>query len=213
MIDLSLNISFGAGITNQIKFGIITIRNNSTPQISKLNLYFFNIWSFPTNFDLSLCAILRWTGICLLLLYLFNKIMDHSFLDHQHNTHPNKNRCHCTDDQWVMILTKNSQKFCHIIIYRCSPLPIITEKGRHINQISKPAHIQNPFFSQIQNKCQNILRIHCLRAQQPAVAPFPSALGSCQPDHMVKYVYRYRENGCPAYPDIHEKITERRISI
>lgn len=54
--DLVLNISFGAGIANQIKFGSITIKNNSKPQISKLNLYFFNISSSSQNTDLPL----RW---------------------------------------------------------------------------------------------------------------------------------------------------------
>lgn len=43
VIDADLNISFGAGIANQTKFGIIMTRNSNNPQISKLNLYFFNI--------------------------------------------------------------------------------------------------------------------------------------------------------------------------
>ena len=37
-IESALSTSFGAGIENQIKLGIIIIKNNSSPQISKLNL-------------------------------------------------------------------------------------------------------------------------------------------------------------------------------
>ena len=49
--DSFLKISFGAGTANQIKFGIITIRKITKPEISKLNLYLFNNIISPIKFD------------------------------------------------------------------------------------------------------------------------------------------------------------------
>ena len=46
------NISFEARTVNQIKFGIIINKNNSSTKISNPILYFFNI-TIPTIFNLS----------------------------------------------------------------------------------------------------------------------------------------------------------------
>lgn len=50
--ESALNMSFGAGITNQIKFGIMMARNNTSPRHSKPALYFLNINFTFTNTDL-----------------------------------------------------------------------------------------------------------------------------------------------------------------
>ena len=52
-----LNISFGVGITNQMKFGIIMTRNSTSPRHSKPNLYFFSKKYTSTNPNLSTLSI------------------------------------------------------------------------------------------------------------------------------------------------------------
>lgn len=47
VIDSTLKMSCGAGIANQIKFGIIIKKKSANPQISKPNLYFFKIYLPP----------------------------------------------------------------------------------------------------------------------------------------------------------------------
>ena len=46
--ESDLNTSLGAGTANQIKFGVITTKNNNNPQKSKPNLYFFNMFLLKT---------------------------------------------------------------------------------------------------------------------------------------------------------------------
>ena len=47
VMDSVLNMSLGAGTKNQMKLGIIMIRNSTAPQISNPILYFLNIFQTP----------------------------------------------------------------------------------------------------------------------------------------------------------------------
>lgn len=63
--ESALNTSFGAGTESQIKLGIIIIKNNSSPQTSKLNLYFFSLKTTPLLLNIASCqATRRSTGEC-----------------------------------------------------------------------------------------------------------------------------------------------------
>lgn len=54
--------------------------------------------------------------------------MNYPLLYHQRNAYPNQNYCRRAHNQWVIVLTKNSQEFCHIIIYRRIPTQINKRK-------------------------------------------------------------------------------------